>query len=513
MPLYKSQLLFLLILCFSGLSMTIHHTEIQYAVEENNTKRNKKPNIIYILADDLGYRELGSYGQEKIKTPNLDKLAADGMRFTHHYSGSAVCAPSRCVLLTGMHTGHSYIRGNYEVDDWYSFHGQLPLKDSIITLPEMLKKAGYATGAFGKWGLGNSGSEGAANQQGFDVFVGYECQRHAHNYYTDFLIKNGDTIMLNNDFKGPNNQKFDGTNPADAAQYQKYKGKQWSQDIMQAEALKFVRENKEKPFFLYLPYATPHLALQVPDEELEPYNHFDTLPYLGNKGYLPHIKPRAAYAGMISRMDKQIGQILALIKELKLENNTIVMFSSDNGTTFDVGGVDVKFFNSVGELRGLKTSLYEGGIRVPFIVKWQGKVKAGSVSDQVSAFWDIYPTIAEITETKLSAKNDGISILPTLTGNVKEQKQHQYLYWEYDNQQAVLMGKWKAYRNVKGKNAVKTVDAIELYNLSIDPAEKLNVAKQMPVIVKRMKEIMNSRTPSGIKNDKGLAVWDFPKIE
>lgn len=472
-----------------------------------------KPNIIYILADDLGYRELGCYGQQIIKTPNLDRLAAEGMRFTNHYSGSAVCAPSRCVLLTGMHTGHAYVRGNYEIGKWYSFQGQLPIKDSIVTLPEMLKSAGYVTGGFGKWGLGNSGSEGAPNRQGFDVFFGYECQRHAHNYYTGFLIKNGDTIRLDNHFEGPNNQKFDGTNLNDPVQYEKYKGNQWSQDVIQNEAIQFIRQNKDKPFFLYLPYVTPHLALQVPDEELVPYQNLDTLPYSGHKGYLPHIKPRAAYAGMISRMDRQIGQIMNLLKELGLDNNTIVMFSSDNGTTFDVGGVDAKFFNSVGELRGLKTSLYEGGIRVPFIVKWPGKIKAGSVCNEISAFWDIYPTLEELTGIHSGIKSDGISLLPALTGNEDVQIHHQYLYWEYDNQQAVRMGDWKAYRKVSPKNKDLKDNEIELYDLKNDPSEKNNIAKQNPQIVNNVKSIMNSRAFSGIKDQNGKAIWDFQMIK
>ncbi len=458
---------------------------------------NKKPNIIFILADDLGYGELGCYGQKKIRTPNIDMLAAQGIRFTQHYSGSPVCAPSRCVLLTGKHTGHSYIRANDEMpergDVWHdpSLEGQRPIPLNTITIAKLLKKAGYITGAIGKWGLGGPESTGEPNKQGFDFWYGYLCQRVAHNYYPDHLWRNGKKeILEGNKYFFPHQKLPKDKNPYDKASYEPYKGKQYSFDLMLKEAIKFIKKNKNRPFFLYLPFTIPHVALQVPDDSLKEYEGaFPETPYKGEKGYLPHPTPRAAYAAMITRMDRGIGKIMSLLKELGIDGNTLVIFTSDNGPTFN-GGTDSKFFNSAGPLRGLKASLYEGGIRVPMIARWPGKIRPGSKSELISAFWDFLPTFSEIAGVKAPGDIDGISILPTLLGHPEKQKKHKYLYWEYVGNQAVRMGDWKAVRHGVNKE-------IELYNLKNDIGERNNVADKYPEVVKQIEEIMkNARTKS-----------------
>ena len=339
--------------------------------------KTPKPNIIYIYADDLGYAELGCYGQQKIKTPNLDQLAKEGIKFTQHYTSAPVCAPARCMLMTGKHSGHSYIRGNYELGGFQDSTegGQMPLPEGTFTIAKMMKQAGYVTGAIGKWGLGMSNTTGDPNKQGFDYFYGYLCQKQAHNFYPTHLWLNGKWDSLNNPLilvhtplaKDAPNSAFD-----------YFKGKDYSLDKMVDKTVGFIKQNKDKPFFLYLPYTGPHVSLQAPDAAVKEYiGQFDESPYRGEKGYASTLYPKSTYAAMITYMDKQIGQILKLLKELNLDDNTIIMFSSDNGTTFDVGGVSAKYFNSVGGLRGLKQDLYEGGIREPFIVRWHNKIKAG----------------------------------------------------------------------------------------------------------------------------------------
>jgi len=452
---------------------------------------NRKPNIIYILADDLGYGELGCYGQEIIKTPNIDRIAAQGIRFTQHYSGSPVCAPSRCVLMTGKHTGHSYIRNNgrpehRERDEGeLYFPGQNPIPDSEVTIAEVLRNAGYATAAIGKWGLGYEGSTGDPNKQGFDLFYGYICQVHAHNHYPRFLWKNGEKILL------------DGNDRT-------LTGKQYSQDLFIDEALKFIRENKDKPFFLYLPFIIPHLSIQAPEESLSEYNgKIPEEPYK-HTSYLKHPFPRAGYAAMITHMDKGIGQIMDVISELELDENTLIIFTSDNGPTYNrLGGSDSEFFKSAGPFRGLKGSLYEGGIRVPMAASWQGRIKAGSVSNHTSALWDVMPTLCDITGIDMPENTDGISFAPALFGK-EDQKEHEYLYWEfpaYGGQQAVRMGDWKGIRQNMFKNNMK----VELYNLKEDWAEKHNVAEKYPEIVKRIEAFMrDARTPSDLFKFKQL---------
>ncbi|NOZ61294.1 MAG: arylsulfatase [Calditrichaeota bacterium] len=336
----------------------------------------RKPNIIFIMADDLGYGELGCYGQEKIRTPNIDRLAAEGMKFTQLYAGSPVCAPSRCTLLTGKHTGHAYIRGNDEMsergDVWHdpNLEGQRPLLPNTTTIGTLLQEADYKTAAIGKWGLGGPGSTGHPNKQGFDFFYGYLCQRVAHNYYPTHLWRNEEKdILEGNEYFFPH-QKFPAdADPNDPKAYEKYRGKQYSMDLLTKEALNFIRENHNRPFFLYLPYTVPHLALQVPDDSLQEYlGKFPEKPYLGNRGYLPQRTPHAAYAAMITRMDRDIGKILSLLKKLGLEEDTLIFFTSDNGATFQgIGGADPAFFKSNAPFRGFKQDVYEGGIRVPMI--------------------------------------------------------------------------------------------------------------------------------------------------
>jgi len=445
--------------------------------------RKQGPNIVFILADDLGYAELGCYGQKKIKTPNIDRLAAQGMRFTQHYSGSPVSAPSRCALMTGLHTGHAQIRDNKQVggaQGWIlgsTAGGQWPLEADTITVARILKSAGYATGAFGKWGLGRVGTTGDPNKQGFDQFFGYICQRQAHTYYPNHLWRNGQIEWLdaNND------------------------GKQqiYSHDLIGQEALKFIRANKNRPFFLYVPFTIPHVALEVPEDSLAQHrSKWPDPPYTGQKGYFPHPTPRACYAAMISRMDKDVGRIMFLLKELGLEDNTLVIFSSDNGPTF-AGGADSAFFESAGPLRGLKGSVYEGGIRVPFIARWPGKIKAGSTSDHISAFWDFLPTCCELIGREPPPDIDGISMLPTLLGHPEKQKKHEYLYWELGGQQAIRMapdqvGGWKAVCTKPGRK-------IELYNLEEDIAEQHDMAEKHPEIIRQIAKLFETaRTESDV---------------
>jgi arylsulfatase A-like enzyme len=435
--------------------------------------RKKRPNIIFILADDLGYGDLGCYGQKKIETPNIDKLAEEGMLFTDHYAGSTVCAPSRCCLTTGYHTGHALIRGNANV----------PLRPSDVTVAELLKQAGYHTGIIGKWGLGEADSTGIPNRQGFDYWFGYLNQRHAHNYYPEYLWKNEEKFMLKNEV----NHVIGGSDrtPGGVAT----KRVEYSHDLFAADALRFVEQNKNGPFFLYLALTIPHAnneagnkGMEVPS--LEPYADKDWP------------EPQKAHAAMITRMDGDVGRLMAELKELKLDNDTLVMFSSDNGPHKEGGG-DPAFFNSSGPLRGYKRALYEGGIRVPLIARWPGRIKAGSASHHISAFWDFLPTCCELVGIKAPEGIDGISMLPTLLGKPGEQRDHVYLYWEFHEQgkrQAVRMGDWKGIRQNVAKNPN---GPIELYNLKDDIGEKNNVAARHPSIVAKIEAYMKAaRTPS-----------------
>jgi arylsulfatase A len=435
-----------------------------------------RPNVIFILADDLGYAELGCYGQKKIRTPHLDRLAAEGMRFTQFYAGNAVCAPSRCVLMTGKHPGHAFVRDNRSVKP----EGQYPLPAGTVTIAGLLKALGYTTAAAGKWGLGPPGSSGDPLKQGFQHFFGYNCQAHAHNHYPTYLWRDERKI----DVKG---------NTGGAT------GKQHSHDLFEAEALRFIEGHKDRPFFLYLPFTIPHVALQVPDDSLAEYKgKWEDPPYKGGKGYLPHPHPRAAYAAMVTRMDRSVGRILDLVKKLKLDERTVVFFSSDNGPTHGgVGGSDSAFFASAGPLRGLKGSLYEGGIRVPFIARWPGRIAAGTVSDLPCASYDVLPTLCELTGARTPKDVDGLSLVPTLLGKAG-QKKHDFLYWEfpgYGGQQAVRLGDWKGVR----QNLNKGNTTIQLYNLARDVGERDNVAAKHPDVVKRIAAIMaDNHVPSAV---------------
>lgn len=430
-----------------------------------------KPNIIFILADDLGYGDVGVYGQQKIKTPNIDKMAAEGMRFTQFYSGTSVCAPSRSALMTGQHTGHTPIRGNKATEP----EGQWPLPAAAVTIAEILKQEGYATGDFGKWGLGYIETSGNPLKQGFDRFYGYNCQSLAHNYFPYHLWDDNTKVELNN-------------TPQSQTQY--------AGDMIQSKALEFMGQNSKKPFFMFLSYTLPHAALQLPkgDTLFEHYKkEFNEQPKKileswDGKGYQPQAYPHAAYAAMVGKLDAYVGQVMQKLKELNIDKNTLVIFSSDNGPHIE-GGNDPAFFNSSGGLKGTKRDLYEGGIRAPFIANWPGKIKAGATSNFIGAFWDMMPTFASLAGVKPPQNIDGISILPTLLGNGMQQ-QHAYLYWEFHEnggRQAVRMGKWKG---VKYNAAVNPGSPIELYDLDTDVSEKNNVAAQHPDIIKQIANIL-----------------------
>ena len=487
----------------------------------------RPPNIVFILADDLGYAELGCFGQSKIKTPHIDRLAAEGLRFTQHYCGNAVCAPSRCVLMTGKHPGHAYVRSNRRASHpkeflrkyGLEFQGQEPIPDRELTVAEVLKGKGYATAAIGKWGLGQIGTSGDPNRQGFDWFFGYNCQGHAHSYYPAHLWRNHEKVLLKNEPPIPGHGRLaPGSDPDDPASYAPFKGSDFAPDRMIDFALQFIRDNRDRPFFLYFPSTIPHLALHIPDDELKPYlGKWKETPFTGN-GYTPHRTPRAAYAAMISRLDKDVGRIMSLLRELGIDEQTLVLFSSDNGTTHLKREVDYEFFESVGPLRGLKGSLYEGGIRVPMIARWPGKIAAGGTTEHVSAFWDVLPTLAEVAGAEVPSGIDGISFLPTLLGRGAVQRVHEFLYWEfpsYGGQQAVRMGKWKGVRQGMlrrgrrgGRGRQEKVDRlrIELYDLASDISESHDVAAEHPEIVEKIRKIMQrEHIPS--------RVFPFPPID
>jgi arylsulfatase A-like enzyme len=457
------------------------------------------PNIVFILADDLGYGDLGCYGQKKIRTPNLDRLANEGMRLTNHYSGCNVCAPSRCVLMTGKHPGHAIIRDNRQAKGFSE--GQTPVPPNTLQLPLLLKKQGYTLGGFGKWGLGPFGSTGDPLKQGFDRWFGYNCQAVAHNFYPTHLWDNDKQIKLDNP-KFAAHQKL----PADAdatdpKSYASYQGKEYAPDRIAVEALEFVKANKDRPFFLYYATTVPHLALQVPEDSLKEYaGKFPETPYKGERGYLPILQPRATYAAMVTRMDREMLKLFDLLKELKLDEKTIIVFSSDNGPLFNQhGGTDADFFNSAAGLRGRKGSFYEGGFKVPGIVRWPGQIAKGSVSDRVTGFEDWLPTLLELIGAKEKTPKDldGISFAPTLLG--KKQDAREFLYREspgYGGQQSVRVGDWKAIRrNLHPGPKVKEVkpSPIELYDLAKDPAEQNDVAAKNPEVVAKLRAILEKQ--------------------
>lgn len=463
-------------------------------------QRAARPNVIFVLADDLGYGELGCFGQQHIRTPHLDRLAKQGMRLTQHYSGNAVCAPSRCVLMTGLHPGHAFIRNNRSVEP----EGQYPIPAGTATVARLLGQQVYATGAFGKWGLGPPASHAEPLAQGFDRFFGYNCQAVAHNYYPTYLWDDRQRLPLDNPKFSAHQRLPEDADVNDASAYAVYEGNQYAPDLICDAARQFIRQHQDEPFFVYVPTTVPHLALQVPDDSLEEYaGQFDDAPYDGSRRYLPHHKPRAAYAAMVTRMDREIGRLVELVDELGLTEQTIFIFSSDNGPAEDgLGGADSAFFNSAGPLRSRKGWLYEGGIRVPTIVRWKGHIAPGSTSDRVSGFEDWLPTILELVDAKQATPDglDGISMAPTLLG--QDQPPRPFLYREfpaYDGQQSVRMGDWKGIRQnlmPRGKNAEPNMH-IELYNLADDIGETRDVSAAHPEIVAQIESIMREQhTPS-----------------
>ena len=427
-----------------------------------------KPNIIFILADDLGYGDLSCYGQTKFTTPHIDRLASEGLKFNQFYAGSTVCAPSRCSLMTGQHTGHCLIRGNR---DQPKTLGNWPISSDTVTVAEVLKKADYATGCFGKWGLGGPLSEGAAFRKGFDTFFGYYDQMHAHTYYPDHLYKNEKRIELD--------------------------GKTYSHDLIEKEAIDFIRANRDKPFFCFMPVTIPHAAMQVPEEHVQPWREKfpefeDTI---GKYSFGSEVhNPVAAFPGMLSRLDLTVKNVLDLLEELDLDDNTIVIFSSDNGPHRE-GGHRSDLFRSSGPLRGIKRDLYEGGIRVPMLVRWPGTIKPATVSNHVGAFWDVLPTFAElagITSNEYPDDLDGLSFFPTLLGENEKQATHPYLYWEFYEQKGKVGARYKNWKGIQLSVTETFGDPnapIEVYDLESDLGETKNIATDHPEVVQKFREI------------------------
>lgn len=467
-----------------------------------NLYSGQKPNIVYIFADDIGYGDIGAYGQEKIETPNIDSLAKGGMKFTQHYA-EPVCAPSRCGLMTGQNPGHAYIRGN---DEWgergniWSYEameanpaleGQLPIPDSTDTVAGIFKKAGYKTAITGKWGLGGPFTTGIPNNQGFDYFYGFLCQREDHTYYPGHLWENEFRVPLNNEVMSPAVKFPKKLDPSDPKNYEKYSQSDYAPKYIINATLKFIQQNKDYPFFLYFPSPLPHASMQAPQRWIDYYlKKFgtDEKPYLGG-GYFPCRYPRATRAAMVSTLDEHVGKIVRKLKELGLYENTLIIFSSDNGASAE-GGADISWFNSNGPFRGGKRYVYEGGIREPFIASWPSKIKPDSQSDLICAEWDFLPMVCQLTGEKPSSDIQGISYLPTLLGRPEKQKEHDYLYWEFPQfggQQAVRMGKWKGVR--MGIMSEGNLD-IQLFNLKNDIEEQHDVSSQHPDVVKKIKQIM-----------------------
>jgi arylsulfatase A-like enzyme len=456
-----SSFLYLILLIFS-------FTACQTRVEQSTAGRtgaNQAPNIIYIMADDLGYGDVGFNGQQRMQTPNIDRLAAEGMVLRQHYAGSTVCGPSRSALMTGQHTGHTTVRGN---PTWTLSGNPVDLKPDDITVAEELKRAGYVNGIIGKWGLDETFTNSHPTDKGFDYFFGYRTHVEAHHYYPEFVWRGKEKVML------------EGNHPAQ-------KTGQYTHDLFTRESLNFIREHKDTTFFLYMAYTVPHYELTVPEDSKAPYIGQGWPERPMKAGHYHHDpEGNTTYAGMVSRLDRDVGQVMALLKELGLDENTLVIFTSDNGPVYDNG-----FFNSNGPFRGMKRDLYEGGIRVPFAARWPGTIPAGSQSDHVSAFWDFLPTACAVAGIEPKAKTDGISYLPTLLGKPEEQQAHAHLYWEFnENQgplQAVRMGDWKGISLYE--------KPFEVYNLAADPGETTNLASQHPEMVQQLKSLIaQSRT-------------------
>jgi len=489
-------------LIYVAILWTLYSVGICRANPESSN--DTRPNIVFILADDLGWGELGCYGQTKLQTPNLDRLASQGIRFTQHYSGAPVCAPSRCVLMTGKHLGHAQIRGNRQAK--LSFpefgEGQHPIRDEVITIAEVLGKAGYATGAFGKWGLGPVGSTGDPNRQGFDKFFGYNCQAVAHSYYPEFLWDNSKQVRLNE--KGTSGHRKPPEGPIVASDWV---GQNYAPYRMIQEAEAFIDANAKRPFFLYVPCIEPHVAMHPPVETLDRFpQEWDQQEYRGGNGYLPHPRPRAAYAAMIYDLDRHVGRILDALDKHGLTDKTLVIFSSDNGAThagnnepdFHVGGADPKFFSSTANLRGFKGSVYEGGIRVPMIARYPGVIPAGQVATTPSYFADWFPTLcdaAKISKQDVSYPEniDGVSIWSVLqgAGALDKRPAMVWVFPEYSGQVAV---RWGDYKLVRRGLATKKPSDWELYDLSKDPIESIDLSGQFPELVEQGQAILREQT-------------------
>lgn len=435
--------------------------------------QSKLPNVIYILADDLGYADLSCYGQTHFSTPNIDKLAAEGLRLTQFYAGCTVSAPSRCALMTGKTTGQTFVRGNkgFKSSDGRTYDTSLPADE--FTLGDLFQSKGYKTACIGKWGLGGPDSDGAPCKQGFDYFFGYLGQGHAHTYFPTFLHENCQEVALD--------------------------GSTYSHDMEEDKALNFITENKDNPFFIYLTYTIPHAELALPEEYTEEFEgkFTEEKPFVRERGsYCSQPEPRKTFASMVKRLDMSVGTLMAHLEKLGIADNTMVVFTSDNGAHME-GGADPEFFNSTGIYRGVKRALYEGGIRVPMIIHYPGVVAANRESDFMGGFWDFMPTFAELIGAEAPANSETLSILPLIKGNCAEQQQHKYLYWEFHEEggrQAVRMGDWKLIRQ-QWKTPSKSY--FELFNIATDPSETTDVAKANPTLVKEMEAIMNAaRTPS-----------------
>lgn len=455
----------------------------------------ERPNVVFIIADDLGWGEVGCFGQEKIPTPNIDRLAERGMKLTQHYSGAPVCAPARCVLMSGKHLGHADIRGNRQAK--LSFpefkEGQHPIAKETVLIPELFKKAGYATAAIGKWGLGPAGSSGDPNLHGFDLFFGYNCQAVAHSYFPKYLWRNDKQVEINAKPIPGHVKPVEGeVKAAD------YVGQTYAPTLMISEAEKFIDEKKSSPFFLYLAFIEPHVAMHPSLESVNKFpKEWDANPHRGEAGYLPHPRPRAAYAAMISDLDSYVGRVMAALEKAGVADRTLIVFTGDNGTThdtgsksrFNVGGVDAKFFNSTGGLRGFKGSVYEGGLRVPTIVSYPGKVKAGSESDAVGYFADWFPTLCAAAGVEAPGALDGENLLPVLEGGTarKDRKPLVWVFPEYTGQVAVRIGDYKVLK--RGLNK-KQPDSWEVYEISSDRAETKNLAQEKPELIEEAVRIL-----------------------
>jgi arylsulfatase A len=471
---------------------------IPAARSQEPAKPDDRLNVVFMLADDLGWGEVGCFGQEKIPTPNLDRLARAGMRLTQHYSGAPVCAPSRCVLMTGRHLGHCEIRGNRQAKvSFPEFNeGQHPISESVYTIAQLFQSSGYATGAFGKWGLGPVGSSGDPNRKGFDLFYGYNCQAVAHSYYPSHLWKNDQAVLINR-------KKIPGHAPGVSGDVDSaiYRGENYAPDLMMKEAISFIDQNATKPFFLYLPFVEPHVAMHPTKASVDRFpKEWDTVPFKG-PSYLPHDRPRAAYAAMISDLDRRVGEVLESLEKHGLRKKTLIVFTSDNGTTheinpkthFHVGGVDAKFFNSTRELRGYKGSVYEGGIRVPTIVSLPGKIKPNTENGSASYFADWFPTLASAAGLKNDHEVDGEDLWPSLQANALFARKSPmiWVFPEYGGQVAFRSGDFKVLRrNLKTR---KPLDW-EVYNVAEDRSESNNLASQRQDLISKAIEAFTLQT-------------------